>query len=106
MDIEYLQKRIVYFAEQRCKKEGIEINSQLSYIHLTEEVGEIAKQLINKEIRKDLYDENNLREEICDVILEALVLANEYGINNQNLGKSLDEKIDRVYEKHKIPKQE
>lgn len=73
------------------------LSLQMSYIHLTEEAGEIARELFNRHARKDLYNEENIKEEICDLILEAMVLASHYNID---LEKALNEKLDKLYKRH------
>ena len=72
MDIKEIEKRIVNFANKRASAKNFDLTPQLSYIHLAEEMGEVARQLSNKEIRKDLFNKENLKEEIVDVILEAI----------------------------------
>jgi NTP pyrophosphatase (non-canonical NTP hydrolase) len=64
---------------------------------LTEELGEVARQLSNKKIRPDLFDEANLKEEIVDVILEAIILAN---ICEADLDKEISQKIDALFKRH------
>jgi NTP pyrophosphatase (non-canonical NTP hydrolase) len=75
MEIKEAQENIFEFAKKRAAAKGFDLTSELSYIHLTEELGEVARQLSNKKMRPEKYDEANLREEIVDVILEALILA-------------------------------
>ena len=43
MDINEIQKIIVDFAKKRAKSKNFEMNSELTYIHLSEELGEIAR---------------------------------------------------------------
>ena len=104
MDINKLRDKLMYFVEQRCADKGFELTPELSYMHLTEEVGEIARQFCNKEMRPDLYNPDNLREEIVDVILEGIVLASSAGI--KDVGKALGEKLDKLYERHGYQKPE
>ena len=75
------------------------MTTELSYIHLTEELGEVARQLSNEKIRPDLFDKENLKEEIVDVILEAIILAN---ICEVDLDKEIIQKIDNLLKKHKF----
>ena len=65
---------------------------------MIEETGEIARQLFNQEARPDLYNEENIKEEICDVILESIVLASFY---DMNLGEELKRKLDKLYKEYK-----
>ena len=75
------------------------MTQELSYIHLTEELGEIARQLTNKKMRPELFNEDNLKEEIVDVILEALILARSC---NFDLEKEINNKIDVLFKKYNI----
>ncbi len=97
MDIKEIQQRIVDFAKKRAVAKKFELTPELSYIHLTEELGEIARQLSNKKIRPDLFDEQNLKEEIMDVILEALVLADTCKVD---VDKELENKINALFKRH------
>ena len=97
MDIKEIEKRIVNFANKRASAKNFDLTPQLSYIHLAEEMGEVARQLSNKEIRKDLFNKENLKEEIVDVILEAIILANLCGVD---LEKEINKKIDSLLKKH------
>jgi NTP pyrophosphatase (non-canonical NTP hydrolase) len=97
MEIKSIQKRIMDFTKQRTAKKGFELTTELSYIHLTEELGEVARQISNKKMRPELYDESNLKEEIADVMLESMLLANTVGMD---LDKELNSKIDLLFKRH------
>lgn len=97
MDVKEIEKRIMNFVNQRTKSRNYELTSEHSYIHLTEELGEVARQLSNKKMRPDLFDENNLKEEIVDVILEAIILANTCKVD---LDKEIQNKIDKLFKRH------
>lgn len=101
MEIKDIQLRIVEFAKKRAMAKNFEDNPELTYIHLTEELGEIARQLTNKKMRPDLFNENNLREEIVDIILESLVLAHQC---NVDLDYEINKKIEALFQKHGFTK--
>jgi NTP pyrophosphatase (non-canonical NTP hydrolase) len=102
MDIKEIEKQIVNFAKKRALAKKFDLTPELSYIHLTEELGEVARQLSNKKIRPDLFDEGNLKEEIADVILEAIILAN---LCKADLDKEISQKIDNLFKKHGFSKE-
>ncbi|MFC4892190.1 MazG nucleotide pyrophosphohydrolase domain-containing protein [Pseudofrancisella aestuarii] len=52
-----------------------------SFIALTEEVGEVANEIMKKEIYEEKTDITDLKNEICDVFLCLLELANVYNID-------------------------
>lgn len=97
MELEVLKKRIFDFAKKRSEAAGAEMTAETSYIHLTEEMGEIARQIFNKKLRPDMFDEENMKEEIVDVILESLILAEICGVD---LEKEIDKKVEALYKKH------
>ncbi len=103
MELVEIEKQIVDFAQKRAAAKKFELTPELSYIHLIEEVGEVARQLSNRHMRPDLFNEHNLKEEIVDVILVALILANQCNID---LEKEITRKIDALFKRHGFPKKE
>lgn len=97
MEIQEIQKRIMNFVDKRTKANNFELTPEQSYIHLTEEMGEVARQLSNKKMRPEKFDENNLREEIIDVLLETIILASSC---NVDLNKEINNKIEVLFKKH------
>lgn len=96
MEIEEIQKKIVEVSKIRQAKKGYTATEELEIIHLMEELGEVASQLFNKKARPDKFDKENLKEEVCDVILISLILSDILGIN---LSKKLNEKIEKLRKK-------
>jgi len=103
MDIKEIEKRIVDFAKKRAAAKNFDLTPELSYIHLTEELGEVARQLSNEKMRPDLFDKENLKEEIVDVILESIILAN---LCELDLDKEISKKIDALFKNHGFSEQE
>lgn len=104
MDISQIEKEIMDFADQRAKSKfskDSKLTPEVSFIHLTEEVGEIARQLFNKTARPDIFDESNLKEEIADVILEAVVLAH---LCKVDLNKEISFKLDALFKSYGFSK--
>lgn len=50
MDIAKVSKRIYQLQKKKISELGIELTSELVFLHLSEEVGEIARQLVNKNL--------------------------------------------------------
>ena len=90
MEIKELAKRIHEFQKQRFPKYGSELTSELIFTHLVEEIGEIARQIFNKGSGMRMYDQENLKEEIAQSILDLLALAE---IHNINLEEEIEKKI-------------
>lgn len=99
MDLKEIQNRIVNFSKLRASKKEYDLTPELVFIHLTEELGEIARQLSSKRMRPEKFDEENLKEEIVDVILESFVLAN---LCDVDLEKELAKKIEILFQKHEF----
>ena len=99
MDIKQIQNRIVNFHKKRLQDKNLEATPELSLIHLTEELGEVARQIVNKKVRPDLFNEENLKEEIVDVILDSLILAHNC---NVDLEKEINQKIEKLFKRHKF----
>lgn len=93
MNIEEISRRIYKFREKRFSDLGAELTPELVFIHLSEEVGEIARQLVNRKLGIRKYKEENLKEEITHAILELLVLSE---IFNVDLPKAITTKMDEM----------
>lgn len=90
MDIKDISKRIHKFQKERFSKYGSQLTSELIFTHLVEEIGEIARQIFSKGSGMRKYDQENLKEEITQSILDLLVLSELHGID---LEKEIERKI-------------
>ena len=82
MELKELQNIIYKFQKNRSTELNIELTPELVFLHLSEEIGEIARQLINNkypQFRK--YDEDNMKEEIIQALLDLMVLSKIYNID-------------------------
>ncbi|AEI36781.1 MazG nucleotide pyrophosphohydrolase domain-containing protein [Francisella salina] len=61
-----------------------------SFIALTEEVGELANEIMQKEIYEETLDNEKIKSELTDVLVCVLEIANLYDIN---LEAEFDKKI-------------
>jgi NTP pyrophosphatase (non-canonical NTP hydrolase) len=93
MEIKEIEKRILEFVKDISEKKGYTPTPELSFIHLTEEVGEIARQLSNKKMKTEAFDEENLKEEIIDTLLENIILAK---ICKVDIEKELHKKLEKL----------
>lgn len=82
--------------KKREEAKGFKTTPELSYIHLTEEVGEVARRLFNKKARLGKYYEANLKEEVSDLLMELMVSANSCNID---LDKEANKKFKALYER-------
>jgi len=100
MDIREISQKIYKYQKKRAVELKTELTPEIIFLHLSEEIGEIARQLVNKnlsfKIRK--YDEENLKEEIVQAILDLFTLAECFKID---LEKELPKKITEIMNKKK-----
>jgi NTP pyrophosphatase (non-canonical NTP hydrolase) len=93
MDIEKLAKRVYLLQKMKVEDLGSKLTPELVFLHLSEEVGEIARQLVNKNLAMREYQESNIKEEITQAILDLLVLSE---IHRIDLPKGLSKKIEEM----------
>jgi NTP pyrophosphatase (non-canonical NTP hydrolase) len=93
MDIVKVSKRVYRFQKERVEELGVRLTAELVFFHLSEEIGEIARQLVNKNLPMREYEESNLKEEITQAILDLLVLSEVF---NVDLLKALNRKMDEM----------
>ncbi|MBI2045496.1 hypothetical protein HYT23_05535 [Candidatus Pacearchaeota archaeon] len=85
MEIKELQKMASEAIKKRQEKMGVKLDPKLTLVHLTEEIGEIAKEIINEEMRKEKFNIDNLAEEIADSINDLLMLSTQYNVDLENV---------------------
>jgi NTP pyrophosphatase (non-canonical NTP hydrolase) len=93
MDIVEVSKAVYCFQKERVATFGIQLTPEIVFFHLSEEIGEIARQLVNKNLPMRDYDESNLKEEIIQAMLDLLVLSEAFKID---LATALNKKIDEM----------
>ena len=93
MEIEEIQKRVLEFEKKWENAKNVKFDAELTMLHLTEEVGELAQQLFYKKAKQEKFNEEKVKEELCDVILVALCLADKLKIN---LSEELNKKIEQL----------
>jgi len=96
MYIAKVSKKVYRLPKKRASELGAELTPELVFLHLSEEIGEIARQLVNKNLAIRKYDENDLKEEITQAILDLLVLSEIHCID---LPKAITVKIEEIAER-------
>jgi NTP pyrophosphatase (non-canonical NTP hydrolase) len=99
MNLKELQKGTDEIINAIDQKLGVKHDSNNTIIHAIEELGELARQINNKNIRAKEQDMDNLAEEISDVILLITRLANIYNID---IEKSIISKIEKLKQRHNL----
>ena len=93
MDIAEVSKRVYRFQKERVTELGVELTPELVFLHLSEEIGEIARQMVNKNLPMREYKADNLKEEIVQAMLDLLVLSEAFNID---LSEALNRKMDEM----------
>ncbi|GEM_PF-3125460 len=81
MEVKELQARIIELMDAWDKKRNTVPNEQLTFNHLVEEVGELAREYVNKEHRKEKYNEKELENAIGDAFIQLVRLAHLRGLD-------------------------
>ena len=100
MDIVDVSKTVYQLQKERVAELGAELTAELVFFHLSEEVGEIARQLVNKSLPMREYDESNLKEEAAQAILDLFVLS---GVLNMDLPETLNRKVAEMQRRRLTP---
>ena len=81
------------------KKFNCKHNTNNTFMHLIEEIGELSEELNKPNIRNKEIDMKNLEEEIADVLLLTTKLA---CIHNINIEKAIKNKIEKLKQRHNL----
>lgn len=99
MEIQQLQQKSIELINNIDKKLGVKHTNELLLMHMTEELGEVARQIINPLIKRDKVDIKNLEEEIADMILMLAKLADN---NHINMESAIINKINKLKQRHNL----
>jgi len=99
MNLNELQKESEEIINKIDEKLSTKHTDENTIIHLTEELGEIARQINNKNIRHVAQDKENLAEEIADVIILTSQIANN---NEISIEKAISDKINKLKQRHNL----
>lgn len=86
MKVEELKNKIVKFVSAWGTKRGVKFDEQSVFNHIVEEVGELAREYVNKFERKDKFNEEEFNNAILDSIMQLVYLAH---LRNLDLEKSI-----------------
>jgi NTP pyrophosphatase (non-canonical NTP hydrolase) len=79
MQTNELQAKMENYIDRWHRKRGVGSNEKESFIHLVEEVGELAAQYVNKEKRPEKYDPKEVENALGDIMFHIVEIAR---INN------------------------
>jgi NTP pyrophosphatase (non-canonical NTP hydrolase) len=81
METKELQSKIIEFLNKWDKKRNSISDKQKTFNHLIEEVGELAREYVNKETGRDKYREEEVENAIGDIFIQLVKLADLYALN-------------------------
>jgi len=96
METKEFQKKCADVVDKIDKKYGIDRDPQLTFTQLIEEIGELAKDVNLKRLRKQEPDKENLSGEFADVFLQLAMLAEMHGVDLQ---EAVENKINKLKER-------
>ncbi|MDA2922551.1 hypothetical protein MYX07_04785 [Patescibacteria group bacterium AH-259-L07] len=85
MDVKDFQNKIVEFVSAWDKKRNTQPNEQLTFNHLVEEVGELAREYVDQQSRRDKFSEEELDNAIGDAFMQLVKLAHLRGLGIEKL---------------------
>jgi NTP pyrophosphatase (non-canonical NTP hydrolase) len=85
MEVKKLQKKIEELWKEVKRLRKKKRTTEMVFIHLVEEVGELAREFVNKEIRPEKYSEKKLFDAIADILIMAFFLASFYKLDVEEL---------------------
>lgn len=85
MEVNKFQKEIIEFMALWEKKLGVPYSEQKTFNHLVEEVGELAREFVNRDLRPDKFSDKELDNAIGDTLIHLVVLAELRGIKIEKL---------------------
>ena len=96
MEFKEFQKKCADAVDKIDKRYGIERDPQLAFTQLIEEIGELAKDVNLKKLRKQEPDKENLSGEFADVFLQLAMLAEMHGVD---LEEAVENKVRKLKER-------
>jgi NTP pyrophosphatase (non-canonical NTP hydrolase) len=92
MDVKDFQDQIVRFLRMWDRERNVTTDEQAVFNHLIEEVGELARQYVNRHSRTGQYSEKLLENAIGDIMIQLVKLAHLRGLDVEKVVmKILDE---------------
>lgn len=81
MNVKDFQNKIVEFVSAWDNKRNAKPSEQLTFNHLVEEIGELAREYVNQQSRRDKFSEEELNNAIGDAFMQLVKLAHLRGLD-------------------------
>jgi len=100
VEIREMQKRSVELLNKINQKLNVQHNPNGIFLHLAEEVGEVARELSKKEKNwREDFDNEKLADELVDVIGQVLIIAED---NNIDIETAYINKIKKICKRFEL----
>jgi NTP pyrophosphatase (non-canonical NTP hydrolase) len=85
MEVKEFQKKIKNLMKNWDKLKKRKYTPEIAFCHLVEEVGELAKELVNKKRRPEKYSKEKLIDAIGDILIFTVLMASFYKVDIEKL---------------------
>jgi NTP pyrophosphatase (non-canonical NTP hydrolase) len=85
MDVKHFQNEIFNFVSAWDKKRKTQPTEQATFNHLVEEIGELAREYVNKDSRPNKFNNDELDNAIGDALIQLVKLGHQRGLDIENL---------------------
>lgn len=85
MEVKDFQNKITEFVSAWDKKRNTKPNEQLTFNHIVEEVGELAREYVNQQSRQSRFNEKELDNAIGDAFMQLVELAHLRGLDIEKI---------------------
>jgi len=85
MEVKAFQTQIKNLMRDWDKLKGKRYTLETAFCHLVEEVGELAKELVNKKRSPEKYNKEKLIDAIGDILIYAVLLASLHKVDIEKL---------------------
>lgn len=100
MEVKEFQQKLVEFAKRWDEKRNNVPIEESTFIHLVEEVGEMAREYVSKRQRKEKYSDKKVNNAIADIIMQVVKLAHLRNLDIEELVlKTMKDEEQRLLEK-------
>jgi len=97
MEVKEFQNKINEFLAKWDKKRNDTPTKEKTFIHLMEEIGELARQYVNEETRKEKYDEKEVEDAIGDIFMQLVRLAKLHGLDVEETVLKIIEREQKLF---------
>lgn len=99
MEVKDFQKEILKFVNRWDKIREAKPSKEEAFFHIVEEIGELARQYVNRESRKEQYNEKEVEDAIGDALMQLVKLADLQGWNIEDLVTEIIKKEELMLQK-------